>query len=199
MNCPDCGTPVEKDAKFCPKCYARIEPPGLLRRVADFFQNATKPGVHVIKSERTTTITTVDADGNRHDYRSINEVPLSMRSEFEKMEVEANAQVKALSAEMAQTSSPPGIITQKSFFTFKIRDASGQERVYHSLEELPPEVQETMKRLRGPASPAPSQGKTIEVRAVWAPRSASIPMFLIAVILFIVAVVVVWFLRKAGP
>jgi uncharacterized protein YrzB (UPF0473 family) len=147
MNCPECGIPVENDAHFCPKCYARIEPPGLLRRLGGFFRGLFKPGVHVIKTEKKVKITTVDSDGNRHDYHSVNEVPLAQRAQFEKMETEANEQARAMSAELAQTPSPPGLVKVKAASVFKIKDALGQERVYHSLEELPPEVRERLAKL----------------------------------------------------
>jgi hypothetical protein len=50
MNCAECGNPVGRDAKFCPKCYARIEPPGLLRRFALFFENQFKPGPTILRT-----------------------------------------------------------------------------------------------------------------------------------------------------
>jgi hypothetical protein len=107
---------------------------------------------------------------------------------------------------MAQTPSPPGIVTQKSVFTFKIRDASGQERVYHSLEELPPEIQETVKRLHGPAGPVPGHGITVQFKtggeAMTEERvpdgnrtTIVIPGGLIAAILFVLAAAAVLFFR----
>jgi len=56
MNCPDCGNPVEKDAKFCPKCYARIEPPGLGQKILAQFQNASQPPPPIISPKSTDEI-----------------------------------------------------------------------------------------------------------------------------------------------
>jgi hypothetical protein len=142
MNCPDCGNPVEKDAKFCPKCFARIEPPGFLRRLASFFQNLTKPGPHVLKFKTRVTIATLDKDGNRHEYHSVDEAPVEMRSQIETLESEAmKEQVNPLSAEtLAQAAGKPGIISKLTVSIFKSKDASGRERIYHSLDELPPEI-----------------------------------------------------------
>ena len=43
MNCPDCGIAVEKTDRFCPKCFARIEPPSLWRRLVSLFQGSSSP------------------------------------------------------------------------------------------------------------------------------------------------------------
>ncbi len=184
MNCPDCGNPVEKDAKFCPKCYARIEPPGWLRRLTSLFQNLAKPGPIVLKTEKTVTITTVDTDGNRHDYHSVDEVPLGMRSQIERLESDVmKEQVNLLSAGMlAQSAGRPGITSQRTVSIYKFKDAAGQEQVYHSLDELPPKIQEALRRLQGPPGGVTWRGKTVKVRAHLVPRflfsSASIDVYL---------------------
>jgi hypothetical protein len=150
MNCPDCGIEVERDAEFCPKCFARIERPGLLRRIMGFFQHAAKPGSHVIKSEKTVNIVTVDKDGNRHEYHSLNEVPLAMRSQFEKLESEVlKDESKLFTVEtLKELKGSPGIISKKSSATYKIKDGSGEEHIYHSLDEVPPEMRPLMEKMQ---------------------------------------------------
>jgi hypothetical protein len=199
MNCPDCGSPVEKDAKFCPKCHARIESPGLLRRMMDFFKNLARPDVrvirankpapfgtpdlrvqgtvqlssdqppaappaqfvsgamHILKSHKRVTIAMVDKDGNRHEYHSLEEVPLAMRSEFEKLAADVMHEPGSMqAAEMpAQAASQPGIIRKSSVASYTVKDASGQEHTYHSLDELPPKIREALKRLRLPPGATP--------------------------------------------
>jgi hypothetical protein len=180
MNCPDCGAPVERLASFCPKCYARIEPPGLLRQIADFFgrlgkpkvtviksenlaaladagahsgapdmSSWAKPTVHVLKSEKKVVLFTVDKDGTRHEYHSLDEVPLAERAEFERIEKEVLQETgKAISeGTQAPPSEPHNFVTRKTTVIYKIRGVSGKEQVYHSLEELPPEIREKIKSL----------------------------------------------------
>jgi transcription elongation GreA/GreB family factor len=195
MNCPECGNPVEKDASFCPKCYARIEPPGWLRRVVDSFRSLLRPRIRIIKSDRSViftttdtagtrheyrspgeappemlsrfkaevqivkserppTLITVDKDGNRHEYHSLDEVPPAMRSQFEKLQAEVREEQERLSAEtLAEAAAQPGTIGKPHVSisrTYKIKDASGKEQTYHSLDELPPEIREKIKGLQGP-------------------------------------------------
>ena len=148
MNCPECGLPVEKTDRFCPKCYARIESPGLWQRLVSLFkglQNLSQPGVHTLTLSKKVTIKSVNRDGTQREYHSLAEAPLDLQREVEKMQSELmNEKGDSLSVEMpAETS---GDTTQRKFFTkksvsvFKIKDAKGVERTYHSLEELPPEI-----------------------------------------------------------
>lgn len=185
MNCPDCGNPVEPDAKFCPKCFARIEPPGLWQRLASLFQSPSKPGPPIIlKTTKSVKIATVDKDGNRREYQSVDEVPLGMRSQIEKLEADAlKEQGNLLSGESpARAGEQPGAIIRKNFTTCKFKDAAGQEHVYHSLDELPPNVQAALRRLQAPAVPVTWRGKKVTVRANLVPRylfsSASIDVYL---------------------
>jgi hypothetical protein len=38
------------------------------------------------------------------------------------------------------------VITQKNVSLYKVKDASGTERTYHSLEEMPPEIREAFEK-----------------------------------------------------
>src|SRR3974377_1160957 len=86
MNCPDCGNPVEKDAQYCPKCFALIKPATFWQKLLGFFQGKTKPPRSVVKIKKTVTIKTTDKDGQRHEYHSLDEVPPDLRSQIEKLE-----------------------------------------------------------------------------------------------------------------
>src|ERR1043166_5857616 len=70
MNCPDCGSPVEKQAQFCPKCYARIEPPSLWQKFLSLFQRSGEPRRPLLTIKKTVTIKT-NKDGERHEYNSL--------------------------------------------------------------------------------------------------------------------------------
>jgi hypothetical protein len=152
MNCPDCGNVVEKADRFCPKCYARIEPPGLWRRLISFFKSASTPGPHVLNIKKSVTIKTVDKDGGTHEYHSLAEAPLELQQEVEKLQKEAMKEAgNALATEAADaTKDPrPGFILKKKFSIYRIKDASGKEQVYHSLEEMPPEIRAAIEKAQG--------------------------------------------------
>ena len=143
MNCPECGCVLEKNARFCPTCYARIEPPSLWRRFLSWFQKPTNPARSVITIKKTVDIKTTDADGHRHDYHSLKEVPPELRAELEKLQTEAEKQAFSASTSEGVTST---FITRKSASIFKVKDASGTERIYHSLDELPPEIRAAFEK-----------------------------------------------------
>jgi hypothetical protein len=137
MNCPECGNTVEKDAQFCPKCFARIEPPSLWRRFLSLFQATGQPTRRVVTLKKTISVKTVDKDGGRHEYNSLDEVPPELRAEMEKLEAESLKD----SINSART-----IISRKKSEIFKIKDASGNERIYHSLNDLPPEIRAAVEQ-----------------------------------------------------
>jgi len=131
MNCPACGNAVAETDQFCPKCYARLEPPGLWRKFLSWLAPSGKSSsVLKINVTKNVSIKTSDKDGQHHEYHSLEEAPPELRAEIEKLETEALKDPPA-----------PGVtVTRKTFSTFKIQDASGNEKVYHSLDEMPPEI-----------------------------------------------------------
>ena len=144
MNCPECGNPVAETDQFCSKCFARLEPPSLWRKFLSLFQSAGQSRPHIVNIKKTVTIKTMDKNGERHEYHSLDEVPPEMRAEFEKLE---SAVMKEKGNSLSFTETSPtgnaitsGMIGKKSASLFKIKDASGNERIYHSLDELPPDV-----------------------------------------------------------
>src|SRR5690242_6829493 len=88
MTCPDCGSPVENQAQFCPKCFARIEPPTFWQKILRLFQDRNPARRPMITIKKSVSITT-DKDGQHHEYHSLNEVPPELRQEIEKLESEA--------------------------------------------------------------------------------------------------------------
>ena len=144
MNCPDCGELLEKDAQFCPKCFARIEPPSFWGKVFSLLTSRKKPRQPFVRIQKTITIKT-DKDGEQHEYHSIDQVPPEIRSEIEKAESEALKDALKSSSSDGRTIT---ISTQKTISLFKVKDASGNERVYHSLEELPPEIRTAIEQAR---------------------------------------------------
>jgi hypothetical protein len=150
MNCPDCGNPVEKAAPYCPKCFARIEPPTFWRKLLRFFQGTDGPRQPIIDIKKTVSINTTDEDGRHHEYHSLDEVPLELRKEIERLESEGLKETFRSSSSDGLTTK---IITRKTASScrktasvFKVKDVAGNERIYHSLEELPPDIRAALEQ-----------------------------------------------------
>ncbi len=136
LTCPDCGNPVEKQAQFCPKCFARIEPPTFWQKLLRLFQSGGAPRKPIISIKKTVSITT-DQDGQLHEYHSFDAVPPELRKEIEKLGSEAlKESLKSVWSDELTTT----ILSRKKASLFKVKDAAGNERVYHSLVEMPPEI-----------------------------------------------------------
>lgn len=94
--------------------------------------------------KRSTTIRTTGPDGKQHEYSSMEEVPSEIRSKFEALEKEA-AQQKGAEFSVEEKSQQGNTFTRKvirhsNISLYKFVDQSGTERVYNSLEEMPPEI-----------------------------------------------------------
>jgi hypothetical protein len=140
-NCPDCGTPVEKEAQFCPKCYARIEPPTFWQKLLRLFQGNPARQWPLIQVKKTVSIRTTGPDGQQREYSSLDELPPELRAEIERAEAEGQKKVfRSSSRDGSTTSVRTTIVSNTKLSLFKVRDASGNERTYHSLEEMPPDV-----------------------------------------------------------
>jgi hypothetical protein len=107
-------------------------------------QDGLGAGSHVATINQSVTIETVDEDGQRHVYHSMEELPPEIRSKVEALEAEAmDAKGKELSVtNTEQTGNTFKIksVLRKNVSVYKIIDESGVERTYHSLDEMPPEI-----------------------------------------------------------
>ena len=105
--------------------------------------------VHI---KRTVTVRSTDKEGHMHVYNSLDEVPEELRNKIS--EIQGNALKEALggSAKISLTfgSKPP---IEKKITIYKIKDATGNEHVYHSLEELPPEMRAAFEKIKGELKP----------------------------------------------
>jgi hypothetical protein len=136
MNCPECGNTVAVTDQFCSKCFARLEPPGFWQKLfLSLFQVVNTPQGRILNIKKTATIKTTDKYGQRHEYHSLDEAPPELRAEIEKLEAESLKEKVA-----------PGMISQKSVSLFKVKDALGNERIYHSLDEMPPDIRALVER-----------------------------------------------------
>ena len=107
--------------------------------------------------KKSVTIKTVDEGGQVHEYSSIEQAPPEIQSQIEALEKEA-AQESGKEFCVTETSQTGSAITsktirEKNISVYKIVDESGVERVYHSLEEMPPKVRaaiaEAERKLKG--------------------------------------------------
>ena len=110
-----------------------------------------KPGSAIVK--KSITIKTVGEDGEKHEYSSMEEVPPEIRAQVEALEKQA-AQESGKELSVTETSVrgnaiTSNIICRKDVSLYKIVDPSGVERVYHSLEEMPPEIREAIAKAEG--------------------------------------------------
>ena len=145
MKCPECGHFVEKDAQFCPKCFARIPAPGLWQRILGLFAGENRSSRPFIKIQKTVTIKATDKDGQKKEYHSLEELPPALRAEVEK--VQSEAWKKSLSASSSDGSTNE-IRIEKKVSVFKVKDASGKEQIYHSLDEMPPAIRKAFEKAR---------------------------------------------------
>jgi hypothetical protein len=109
----------------------------LWQRFLALFQSTGPPRRPLITIKKTVNIRTTDEDGQRYDYHSLKEVPPELRAEIEKLESEALKEGLSSASSDGLTTK---IISKKTYSVFKVKDASGNEHVYHSLDELPPEL-----------------------------------------------------------
>jgi hypothetical protein len=120
----------------------------LWKRFLSLFQVASRPRPPVINIKKTVTIKTTDKDGQRHEYHSLEEAPPELRAEIEKLQSQALKETFGSSSSDGLISE---IITKKTASVFKVKDASGNEHVYHSLDEMPPEIRAALEQARSKA------------------------------------------------
>jgi RNA polymerase subunit RPABC4/transcription elongation factor Spt4 len=142
MDCPQCSALVEKGAQFCPKCYARIDPPSLWQRFLSLFQRE-EPRKSVITIKKRIDIKTTDKEGQHHEYHSLDEVPPELRADLEKLQSEAEKEA------LTGASPTSRFVTKKTISIFRVKDASGKEHIYHSLDELPPDIRAAFEKAQG--------------------------------------------------
>src|SRR6185295_15956213 len=120
MNCPDCDNPVEKDAQFCPKCFARIEPPRFWQKLLRLLSFALPSPRSFVKIKKSVSIKMTDKHGVQRECHSMEEAPSELRAELEKLESEAGKE-----ALISLTSDHPasGITARKTISIFRVKDA----------------------------------------------------------------------------
>lgn len=113
----------------------------------------TDPGRPIVRISRSVTVKTVGKDGQQQEYHSMAEVPPEIRSEIEALEAEAKKE-KGWKSSSTETSRSENAVTshitlRKDVSVYKIVDQSGVERIYHSLEEMPPEIRAAIEKAEG--------------------------------------------------
>ncbi len=139
MNCPDCGIVIETGVQFCPKCYVRIEPPTFWQKLIGCFRSKGKPPQPMVTINETVSVSMTDEHGQHHEYHSLDELPPEVREAIRRAQVEGVKQT-------FRSSSSDGCTTrittmgEKTVSLYKVQNESGTETVYHSLEEMPPDI-----------------------------------------------------------
>ncbi|MGO8925934.1 MAG: hypothetical protein ACLQU3_03420 [Limisphaerales bacterium] len=111
--------------------------PSVWQRLASLFRTDRKSAEPLIHIENTVTIKGTDEAGQQHEYHSLDEVPPEVRAEIEAMKSVPWQETCRCSSADGRTTE---IRSEKTRSTFKFTDASGTEHIYHSLEEMPPEL-----------------------------------------------------------
>jgi hypothetical protein len=131
IACPECGNMVAVTDQFCSKCFSALQPPTFWQRLAAWFRSTFKPGPHTLVLNRTESFKIISKQGEQKVYRSIDEVPPEYREDLVKLQAEV--------AKSPQGATTSRFVVHKDRAEIKLRDASGNEQVYHSLEEMPPQ------------------------------------------------------------
>lgn len=155
MVCPKCGKVVAVTDQFCSKCFNKLERPTFWRRLGAWFQSAFKPGTHTLVTWKNETFRNIDNQGAKHVYHSLDEMPPDIRATFEKLQSETTKGLDAgqlLSEVLKGTLKPGTIVSRTDFQEFRIQDETGKEQVYHSLDEMPPELREAYEKARPEAT-----------------------------------------------
>jgi len=137
---------------FTPQCASAratlyFMNPLVWQRLASLFRTDRKSVAPIIHIENTVTIKGTDEAGQPHEYHSLDEVPPELRAEIEAMKSVPWKETSRCSSAEGRTKE---IRSEKTCSTFKFTDASGTEHVYHSLEEMPPELRAAVEQaMRG--------------------------------------------------
>jgi uncharacterized protein YrzB (UPF0473 family) len=113
------------------------------RRIEERERQSGVPGSHDMEVERSVSVKIVGEDGQEREYHSLEEVPPEIRAELAALEAAATRQ-KPDELSVTETSKGLTITTRtnvsRDVTVYKFVDEQGVERVYHSLEELPPGI-----------------------------------------------------------
>jgi len=124
-------------------------------------QSKSEPYVHTTVIKKTETFKIIGKSGEQHTYHSLAEVPPELRDNCEKLEAEAIKELLS-SQPSADGSTParPGMTIRQNTMVIKIKDRTGKEQTYHSINEMPPEVRATFEKARAAlGNPAPGDNQ----------------------------------------
>lgn len=124
---------------------------GILAELNSQDPDSCNPGSSIV--QKSVKVKMVGEDGQEHEYSSMEEVPPEIRQKLETLEKEAMEE-KGKEWSVTETAQSGNAITssvirRKEISVYKIIDESGVERVYHSLEEMPPEIRAAFAEAQG--------------------------------------------------
>lgn len=104
--------------------------------------------VHSNDSHKSVHIEITDESGRVHNYSSIDEVPLEYRKAIDSIGKQATSEDAKDHSTTEISESGDAVVVRTSHFRsstqYKFKDESGVEHVYHSLEEMPPELRDAV-------------------------------------------------------
>lgn len=143
MVCPKCGNVVAVTDQFCSKCFEKIERPSFWRRLGAWFQSRIKlaPNSATLVLTKDVRIESIDRKSVKHVYHSLDEVPPEFRAAAEKLKAELDAKPESGVASN-------DTVIREDVQEFKIKNAFGKEKVYHSIDDMPPETRVLFEKMR---------------------------------------------------
>lgn len=107
------------------------------------FRSKSKFDEPIIHVENTVSIKTTDPEGQQHEYHSLDEAPPEVRAEIEKLK---SVPWKEISRVSSSDGSRTELVSEKTVSTYKFTDLDGNEQIYHSLDEMPPELRAAVEQ-----------------------------------------------------
>ena len=132
MHCSKCGAEIPDGQDACVQCFTPVPRPGLLSGLVQWLKRCAAPRPTIIRRVNQVVVSGV-GQGIRQVFRSLADVPPDMRAQIE----------AALAGGAIKT-----VVT--------VRDASGHEQTYHSINEMPANLRSLYEHARAAAaSPTP--------------------------------------------
>lgn len=139
MACPHCEEERSNQQKFCRHCFEIFPRPGAmgrLRRALGFAaRKGSRDGDVVVQRSESKIFEIYDPQtGQVHHYSDPSELPEPVR------EVLKEAALQEAAATETRV---------EAHEEFRVSDGTGKERVYQSLDEMPPEIRSLFRKARG--------------------------------------------------
>ena len=120
--------------------------------LASLFRNKRPPRAPIIRIEKAVAIKMTDEEGRQHEYHSLEEAPPEVRAEVERLKSgpwKETARWSSSDGRTTRMGNTREATSKRTVSTYKVRDGAGNERIYHSLDEMPPELRAALEEAQG--------------------------------------------------